>query len=167
MPIQRLFTRHDQRVFPSTTKEEMVARVGEFLRQSQFSLGFVSPYQLHAEQYFAKLGLRRVMDVSVYDSGSDVGVAVDLSASLGDAEAAVGVVGALLVLPLAAAVGAVSYLDYESDAQALIASMWNYIGTSPAPGEAEPAVTVRCGNCGLEVDADSKFCKRCGAQLKV
>jgi hypothetical protein len=165
MPIQRLFGRRDARTFPSTTKEEMVTRISEFLRQAQFHIDFSSPVQLHAEQYYQKLGLRRVMDVWVNESGPDTMVNIEFSATLGDAETAVGLVGAVLFLPLAVAVGAVSYLDYESDANALIQSLWNYVSAGqPVPGAAL-TIPRRCGNCGLLLETDARFCKRCGAQV--
>ena len=165
MPIQRLFGRRDARTFYNVTKEEMVTRISEFLRQAQFRIDFASPVQLHAEQYYQKLGLRRVLDVWVNDSGPQTEVTIDFSATLGDAETAVGLVGAVLFLPLAVAVGAVSYIDYESDANALIQSLWGYLGASQqVPGTAL-VMTHRCGNCGLLLEADARFCKRCGAQV--
>jgi hypothetical protein len=163
MPIQRLFSRRDSRTF-QMTKEDAMTRVSEFLRQAQFHIDFSSPVQLHAEQFYQRLGLRRVMDVWVSDSDSGIVVSIDFSATIGDAETAVGLVGAVLFLPLAVAVGAVSYLDYESDANAMMQSLWAYLSSGqPAPGEV-PAMSRRCGNCGLPLDPDARFCKRCGAQ---
>ncbi len=147
------------------TKEETVTRISEFLRQAQFRIDFASPVQLHAEQYYQKLGLRRVMDVWVNDSGPETVVSIDFSATLGDAETAVGLVGAVLFLPLAVAVGAVSYLDYESDANALIQSLWNYLAASQQAPGTTLAMPQRCGNCGLLLETDARFCKRCGAQV--
>ena len=166
MPIQRLFSRRDARTFPMS-KEEAITRASEFLRQAQFYINFHSPVQLHAEQYYQKLGLRRVMDVWVSDSAGGAVVALEFSATLGDAETAVGIVGAVLLLPVAVAVGAVSYLDYESDANALIVSMWNYLSSAAPPAPGPPAMTLRCGNCGLALEPDARFCKRCGAQVGV
>ncbi len=165
MPIQRLFSRRDSRTFNNITKEELITRISEFLRQSQFRIDFASPVQLHAEQYYQKLGLKRVMDVWVADSGTGAVVSIDFSATLGDAETAVGLVGAVLFLPLAVAVGAVSYLDYESDANALIQSLWGYLSSSQRVSVAATAMLRRCGNCGLLLDADARFCKWCGTQV--
>jgi hypothetical protein len=165
MPLQRLFGRRDARTFQNMTREEVTTRIGEFLRQAQFRIDFASPVQLHAEQYYQKLGLRRVMDVWVTDSGSATLVSIDFSATLGDAETAVGLVGAVLFLPLAVAVGAVSYLDYESDANALIRSLWSYLSASQQVPRADLAMPRRCGNCGLLLETDARFCKQCGAQV--
>jgi hypothetical protein len=165
MPFQRLFTRRDQRVFQNMSKEELVTRASAFLKQAQFTVSFPGAYQLHAEQVYPKIGLRRVADVWVYESGNDVKVTLDISATLGDTEAAVGIIGAVLLLPVAVAVGAVSYMDYETDAANLMGSFWSYMYSATAP-TTQQFGTLRCGNCGLELDPDAKFCKRCGAQVK-
>jgi len=137
-----------------------MARASGFLRQANFHLSFVSPGQLHAEQYFQKLGLRRVMDLWVAPSAGGAVVTAELSATLGDDAAAVGLIGALISLPVAVAVGAVSYIDYENDANSLLASMWSYLGAPAAEAR-------RCGNCGRTVDPADRFCRQCGSQLSV
>jgi hypothetical protein len=125
-------------------------------------MDFASPFQIHAEQFYQKLGLRRVMDIWVSDSSGGTMVTIDFSATLGDTETAVGLVGAVLYLPLAVAVGAVSYLDYEADANALMSSLWSYLSSTQRSTEGG---IRRCGNCGLNIDKDSRFCKQCGAQV--
>ncbi|WP_019178165.1 zinc ribbon domain-containing protein [Methanomassiliicoccus luminyensis] len=162
MPIQRLFARRDRRTYPGAAMGEIVGRADTFLGQSQFRVEHVSPTQLHAEQYYQKLGLRRVVDLWFQEDGGNVTVTMDFSATLGDGEAVVGLVGALVWLPLTVAVGAVSYLDYQRDADTFAWSFWKYLGSSSAPYSG-----ARCGNCGLELDRDSSFCKRCGAKAQV
>lgn len=164
MPLQRLFVRRDSRMFNQLTPEDAIAWVGSFLGQAQFQVFTVNPYQLHAEQYFQKLGLRRAMDVWVSRQDGAAVVTAEISATLGDSEAAVGLIGAIIYLPLAVAVGAVSYIDYEQDANALLMSLWSYLG-STGPRSGGEVQRRRCGNCGLELDPDARFCKRCGAQV--
>jgi len=159
MPVQRLFTKQDQRTFANTTVESAVTQVSDFLRQARFYINFTAPTQIHAEQYFYKLGLKRVMDVEATRSPHGTTVSVKLSATLGDDAAVVGLIGAVVILPVAVAVGAISYIDYENDANALMASLWNYLGSTAA------GTVVRCGNCGLNVDVGDRFCRRCGSQL--
>ena len=161
MPIQRLFARRDVRTFPLPYQDALV-RISDFLRQAQFRVDFVTVNQIHAEQFYQKLGLRRVMDVWVNEANGASTVTIDFSATLGDTETAVGLVGAVLFLPLAVAVGAVSYLDYESDANNMISALWSYLSSAPP---AAGTVQRRCGNCGLNIEADSRFCRQCGAQI--
>jgi hypothetical protein len=152
-------------MFSQLPPDAAVANVRTFLSQAQFNIYTVGPYQLHAEQYFQKLGLRRAMDVWVNSQAGGSVVTAEISATLGDTEAAVGLVGAIIYLPLAVAVGAVSYIDYEQDANALLGTLWNYLASPGPQGGGARGNERRCGNCGLELDSDARFCKRCGAQV--
>ena len=116
-----------------------------------------------------------------------MGVDINLSAELTDEGTAIGIVGAVLVLPLTVAVGAVSYIEYENDANRLIAEFWSYLhafpgnpqppsgpaqspswakGQAAQPSGPAPSATARtCPSCGVPADADAKFCKGCGTKL--
>lgn len=167
MPLQHLFSKRDVRTYPHLNPDTALTGVRTFLRQAQFQIHDVGPQQVHGEQYFQKLGLRRVVDVWVNPNGDGAIVTSDISATLGDPEAAVGLLGAVIYLPLAVAVGAVSYLDYERDATSLLTSLWNYLDNMGGrPSSTGPETTLRCSNCGLSQDQDSRYCKRCGAQVR-
>jgi hypothetical protein len=128
------------------------------------------------------------VDVYAVDEGQNTGVDLTFSAELTDEGAVVGVVGAILVLPITVAVGAVSYMEYENDAQRLMNEFWSYLyafpknptfpsGAPPSPTWAEgqtaqPAVQFTappqprsCPSCKSSLDRDSKFCKYCGAKV--
>jgi hypothetical protein len=170
------------------TKEQTMQAAGWFWRSRQFGVNFTSPYSLHGEQFFSKLGLRQSVDVYAVDEGSSVGVDLSFSAELTDAGGVVGIVGAVIWLPITVAVGAVSYVEYENDAQRLMADFWSYLqafpsnpqppaGPAPLPSWAtakapqptsEPSSaspTRTCPKCGGGVDSDSTFCKYCGTRL--
>lgn len=167
MPLQHLFSKRDVRTYPKSPVDMVLTGVRTFLRQAQFEIYDVNPQQVHGEQYFHKLGLRRAVDVWVNPNGDGSIVTLDISATLGDPEAAVGLLGAVIYLPLAVAVGAVSYLDYERDATSLLTSLWNYLGNMEGrPPSSGLEATLRCSNCGLSQDHDSRYCKRCGAQVR-
>ena len=119
--IKNLFTKHDHRSMPGITKEQAMQAVAWFWRSRQFSVGFTSPYSLQGAQFYSKLGLRQSINVFVVDEGPSVGIDLSLSAELTDEGAAVGLVGAVVLFPVTLAVGAVSYIEYENDAQRLIA----------------------------------------------
>ncbi len=167
MPLQHLFSKRDGRTYPRLPVDTALAGVRTFLHQAQFQIFDVNQQQVHGEQFFQKLGLRRAMDVWVNPQGDGSIVTVDISATLGDPEAAVGLLGAVIYLPLAVAVGAVSYLDYERDATSLITSLWNYLDNlDERPSPSGPESVPRCSNCGLSLDHDSRYCKKCGAQVR-
>ncbi len=145
----------------------LMEKVTSFWRQNQFNVTFPAPFQMHGEQFYTRIGLRRVADIWIYDQGNDVAVDLSFSATLGDTEAAVGVVGAVLLLPVTVLVGAVSYLDYEKDADQLINGFWNYMGPYSAPPEPPPQQVINCSSCGTTLDWNSKFCKNCGVKVEI
>ncbi len=183
-----MFTKRDHRSFPGISKEQAMQAASWFWRSRQFGINFTSPYSVHGEQFFSKLGLRQSVDVFAVDEGSNVGLDLSFSAELTDAGGVVGLVGAVIWWPIAVAGGAVSYIEYENDAQRLMAEFWSYVQSfrgnpqppagpaplptwaqgspqpsGPQPGAAQPVRA--CPNCGAVVDSDSVFCKRCGARL--
>ena len=170
--IRDLFTKHDHRPVKGITKEQAVQASAWFWRSRQFGVSFVSPYNLQAAQFQSKLGLRQSVNVHVNDEGDSVGVDLSFSAELTDEGAVVGAVGAVLVLPAAAIVGAVSYTEYENDAQRLMAEFWSYLYSYPKNPE-PPAESPRaegssgrsCPSCKAEQEFDAKFCKYCGSRL--
>ncbi|MBU1913679.1 MAG: zinc ribbon domain-containing protein [Thermoplasmatota archaeon] len=186
--MKNLFTKHDRRSFAGITKEQAMQAAGWFWRYRQFGITYTSPYSLRGGQFYSRLGLRQSVDVWAVDDGPNIGVDVTFSAELTDEGAVVGVVGALLVLPITVAVGAVSYIEYENDAQRLMTEFWSYVynfpknpqppsGSPPAPtwaqgqvsqAAAQPiskATAKTCSKCKSVLDQDSKFCKHCGAKL--
>jgi hypothetical protein len=186
--IKNLFTKHDRRSFAGITKEQAMQAAGWFWRYRQFGITYTSPYSLRGGQFYSRLGLRQSVDVWAVDDGPNVGVEVTFSAELTDEGAVVGVVGALILLPITVAVGAVSYIEYENDAQRLMTEFWNYVysfpknpqpppGSPPAPtwaqgqipqAVAQPTSTATartCPTCSSVLDQDSKFCKHCGDKL--
>ncbi len=186
--IKNLFTKHDRRSFVGITKEQAMQAAGWYWRSRQFGVTYTSPYILRGGQFYSRLGLRQSVDVWVVDDGPNIAVEVTFSAELTDEGAVVGVVGALILLPVTVAVGAVSYIEYENDAQRLMTEFWNYVYSfpkNPQPPSSSPppptwaqgqapqaavlptsATTARtCPSCNSVLDQDSKFCKHCGAKL--
>lgn len=189
--IKNLFTKHDHRVVPGITKEQAVQAASWYWRSRQFGIAFTSPYSLQGSQFFSKLGLRQSINVYAVDEGPNVAVDLTFSAELTDEGAVVGVVGAVLLLPVTVAVGAVSYIEYDNDAVRQMNDFWSYVYSFPghqlpppmapppswaaqgppqqqgpmAPPPAQPTQPRKCPSCGMVVDADSKFCKNCGAKI--
>lgn len=187
--IKNLFTKHEHRILTGITKEQAIQGAAWYWRSRQFGINFTSAYTLVGAQYYSKLGLRQQVAVGCFDMGEGVGVDVDFSAELTDEGTVVGVVGAILVLPVTVAVGAVSYIEYDRDASRMMAEFWTYMssysvnqqppaGPEPVPSWAQgqqPQPTAAaaqttqaargCPSCGASVDHDSVFCKHCGTKL--
>jgi hypothetical protein len=129
--IKNLFTKHDHRLVPGITKEQAMQAASWYWRSRQFGVSFTSPFSISGGQFFSKLGLRQSIYVYAADEGPGVAVDISLSAELTDEGAVVGIVGAVLLLPVAVAVGAVSYLEYENDAARLLNDFWGYLHSFP------------------------------------
>jgi hypothetical protein len=193
--IKNLFTKRDHRLVPGITKEQAMQATSWYWRSRQFGVSFTSPFSMSGGQFYSKLGLRQSIYAYAVDEGPGVAVDISLSAELTDEGAVVGIVGAVLLFPVAVAVGAVSYLEYENEAARLLNDFWGYLNTfpknpqppSPAPlppwaqGQtAQPVAGIApasppagmnepprrtCPACGIFVDHDSRFCKSCGTKL--
>jgi len=145
--IKNLFTKHDHRIVPGITKEQAVQASSWYWRSRQFGIALPSPYSLTGGQFSSKLELRQSVSLYVMDEGPNVGVDIQFSAELTDEGAVVGVVGAVLLLPVTVAVGAVSYIEYDNDAMRQINDFWGYLyqfpknpqppGPAPAPSWAQ------------------------------
>jgi len=179
--IKDLFTKSDRRRFEGITKEEAVQATAWYWRSKQFAIDFTSPYSLRGQRYFSKLGLRQWVDAHCTDEGGGSAISLSFSAELTDEGAVLGAVGAVLILPVTAVVGAVSYVEYENDAQRLMNEFWAYVhdfhkSQQPPPQESFPPwaqaqqgpvpAPLACPKCGKSLDPDSAFCKYCGAGLK-
>ena len=185
--IRNLFNKHDHRPMSGVTKEQAIQAAAWFWRSRLFGVDFSSPFSLRGIQFHSKLGLRQSVSVYAVDEGGQTGVDLTFSAELTDEGAVAGAVGAVLILPVAAVVGAVSYVEYENDAQRLMNEFWSYlyafpkdpvpptgpvppptsgeaVSSSNASGSADKARGV-CPGCGASHDDDSKFCKYCGKRL--
>ncbi|HEX9908898.1 MAG TPA: zinc ribbon domain-containing protein [Thermoplasmata archaeon] len=183
--IKNLFTKRDRRPVAGITKEQAMQAASWYWRSRQFGVDFPSPYTLSGEQYYSKLGLRQSVIVTANEEGPNVSVDVQFSAELTDTGTVVGIVGAIVLLPVTVAVGAVSYLEYDKDAQHLINDFWSYIyafpknprppeaaqlppwaqGQPPQPVAPPQQILRSCPKCSGAIDPDSAYCKHCGKKL--
>jgi hypothetical protein len=129
--IKNLFTKREHRLVPGITKEQAMQAASWYWRSRQFGVSFTSPFSMSGGQFYSKLGLRQSIYVSAVDEGPSVAVDISLSAELTDEGAVVGIVGAVLLLPVAVAVGAVSYIQYENEAARVLNDFWEYLNSFP------------------------------------
>jgi len=187
--IKSLFTKHDHRAVQGITKEQAMQATSWFWRSRNFGVNFTSPFSVRGEQYYSKLGLKQSIDVWAADEGQGVGVDLSFSAELTDVGAVAGIAGLVILWPVALVGGAVSYIEYENDANRLMAEFWSYVsafpknpqppsGPAPLPPWAQGQQPVQvanqpqptpqmkeCAKCAGKNDLDSKFCKFCGEKL--
>jgi len=180
--IKNLFTKHDHRSVSGLTKEAAIIAASTFWRSRQFGISFTSAYSLQGSQFYSNLGLRQSVNVFVVEEGADVAVDLTFSAELSDEGAVAGVVGVVLLPVVAVAVGAISVMQYEDEAQRAMNDFWTYVYAFPknkpptgAPGtpsqptqeQAVPAPlgARNCPGCNAPQDPEARFCKHCGTKL--
>jgi hypothetical protein len=165
MPLQHLFTKREQRILSGVTKEDLVQRSATYWNQKGYRANFFGPYQFQGVHVESKLGLRQVIELNVTDYNQNVAVDLSLSATLGDTEAIVGVIGLVLIPIAAVAVGGLSYIDYDNSATSVIAGYWSYIYSYGDGAQPQTVVPLKCKSCGAPLDQASKFCKNCGTKV--
>lgn len=173
--IKNLFTKKEHRNMHGVTKEEVMQASARFWRSRNFGVNFTAPYSLHCEQFQSKLGLRQSVDVIAVEEGDGTGVNLLFSAELTDAGAVAGIATAVIVPVVTLAVGAVSYVEYENDAQRLMAEFWSHLVAlprgprppeEPTSAESSRVATPRaCPHCGAPAEGTGSFCRFCGAGL--
>lgn len=180
--LKNLFTKHDHRSVSGLTKEAAMIAASTFWRSRQFGINFTSGYSLQGSQFYSNMGLRQSVNVFVVEEGADVAVDLTFSAELSDEGAVAGVVGVVLLPVVAVAVGAISVMQYEDEAQRVMNDFWSYIFAFPknttssgGPGATSPQAQAQavpaplgarnCPGCNAPQDPEARFCKYCGTKL--
>jgi hypothetical protein len=184
-----MLEKREQRNFQGVDIKKMHAKSMEFWRNQLFNIIPLTEYAYRGEHFTPRLGLQRKIFVSMAGNGNNVLIDLTFSAEITETGAVAGAIGAVLLFPVAAAVGAVSYFEYENDANNLMRAFWEYmtlVADSPdknivAPvlptPEQQVAMTenrqqmeqsqsaLYCSQCGAKLDRESKFCKYCGSKV--
>ncbi|MEM2891866.1 MAG: zinc ribbon domain-containing protein [Thermoplasmata archaeon] len=168
--IKNLFSKREHRNMQGVTKEEVMQASARFWRSRNFGVNFTAPYSLHCEQFQSKLGLRQSVDVIAVEEGAGTGVDLSFSAELTDAGAVAGIATAVIVPVVTVAVGAISYVEYENDAQRMMAEFWSHLaslprGPQPPQGPASAESSRACPHCGAPAEGAGSFCRFCGTRL--
>ncbi|MCX8173129.1 MAG: zinc ribbon domain-containing protein [Thermoplasmata archaeon] len=181
-----MFEKREQRVFANADLSVMYAKSMEFWRAQGFNLMEFGNSTFAGEHFTSKLGLKRKVQIQLLKPGENVLVDATFCAEITETGAVAGAIGAVLLFPVAVAVGAVSYFEYENDADNLMRAFWQYlylIAASPDKNilppvlptpEQQMATTasitssqsqqVYCKHCGAKIETDSKFCRYCGGK---
>ncbi len=177
-----VFEKRDYRVVPGAKAADVWAQTWDWWQRAGFALYHVGPNHFIGASYYSNLGLRREIDVRLMDANDALYVDLGFRASITSEGAVGGAVAAVLFFPVAVAGGAISWSQYESDANHLMWSYWHFLwqatgkasqilGLMPlpygTPYAATPppptaSVTRVCATCGAGLAADWKSCPYCG-----
>ena len=173
--------RRDYRVIPGARATDLWPRVREWWQRAGFAVYAVGPSHLTGSSVYSKIGLTRGIEVRLQEANDAVYVDVAFRARVTEAGVVSGAAAAVLFWPLAVVGGALSYSEYESEAQALLANFWQHLWqltgtpsqilfvTSPpfgtpypvAPPHTTPASRA-CSRCGAGLAPTWKVCPYCG-----
>ena len=128
------------------------------------SFSKTGPYRFHGSSHYSRIGLRREFDLIIDDVSGGSNLDLTFSAQITDEGLIAGAVAAVFLLPVAVLGGAVSYSEYETDAQNLIVAFWQFFSARPGAttDKPTPAMPAPCKGCGAALLPDWKVCPYCG-----
>jgi hypothetical protein len=139
-----MFEKRDYRVYKGVKRDKIYPQVCDFWSRQGFYVAQISPYQIQGESYHSNIGLRREFYLHMDEQNDSTFINVTFRARVTDTGAVGGVAAAVLFWPAAVVGGALSYTEYEKDANALLYNFWSYMdqvanqkGALP-PGAAPP-----------------------------
>jgi len=156
-----VFEKRDVRALANLKRDEAWTRAWDWWSRQGFRLEQTGPYQFRGASFYGRIGLRREVRLLLEESAGTTRVDLAFSASLTDEGLVGGAVAAVLFLPVAVVGGAISYTEYEADAQNLMNAFWQSIGAAPGSG-VPVTVPPPCSRCGAALLPDWKVCPYCG-----
>ena len=159
-----MFEKRDVRFFPGLRRDEAWTKAWDWWGRQGFHLAKTGPYRFHGSSHYARIGLRREFDLIVDEVPGGSNLDLTFSAQLTDEGLIAGAVAAVFLLPVAVLGGAVSYTEYETDAQNLILAFWQFLSAGPGASrdQTTPAMPPPCKGCGAALLPDWKVCPYCG-----
>jgi len=180
-----VFEKRDYRVLPGAKAADVWAKTWDWWQRAGFALYHVGPNHFTGASYYSNLGLRREVEVRLTDANEALYVDLGFRARLTDEGAVGGAVAAVVFFPVAAVGGAISWSQYENDANNLMWNYWHFLwqttgkpsqilAVTPlpfgtpypvmAPPPSAPAAKV-CSKCGAGLAADWKACPYCSTPV--
>lgn len=181
---EAVLEKRDYRAIPGAKMEQVWAKAWDWWQGAGFVLYHVGPGHLTGSSTYSKIGLRREIELRFVEANDALYVDLAFRARLTDEGAVGGAVAAVVFFPVAAVGGAISWSEYENEANGLITNFWfflsqvtgkpNYLlyasasplGTPyPMTPPVPPPPAKTCGSCGAGVATDWKACPSCGSPL--
>ena len=176
-----MLEKRDYRVVSGVKAADVWPGTMDWWQRAGFAVYVVGPNHMTGASYYSKIGLRREIEVRLEEAHEALYVDVAFRARLTDEGAIGGVAAAVLFWPVAVVGGAFSWSEYESEANAMLASFWQFLyqstgrpsqvlavtpppfGTPVAVTPPVPAPAAKvCGKCGAGLSSDWRACPYCG-----
>ena len=147
-----VFEKFETWTFDSPAPPKVYSASWEFWGQRGYQLTSAGPVSFRGRSYQSKLGIHRVVTITVLPSDAGSSVQINFRADIRADVAAGGVVVAILLLPVAAVGAAISWHEYERDWSQERWDYWNYLtgklmfapgaGLRPPPPPGSPLTTA-------------------------
>ncbi len=188
-----VFEKFEAWTFQAPGAAELHAASWQFWGQRGYNLQATGPGTFRGRSFQSKLGIHRVVDVTVLSSGTGGVVQIRFRADVREDAAVGGAVVAVLLLPVAVVGAAISWHEYETDWSQERWAFWNHLVTTaqahpvpavptpppplaPSPSGPLPSTPAsppsppapserRCPACGASATGAGKFCASCGAAI--
>lgn len=178
-----MLERRDYRVVPGVRAADVWSKAWDWWQRAGFALQHMGPNQFRGTSVYSKIGLRREVEVRLTEANEALYVDLAFRAHFTEAGVVGGAVAAVLFWPVAVVGGALSWSEYENEANALLMSFWYFLwqttgtpsqilfATAPpfgtpyavTPPPAPPATAAKaCGKCGAGLASAWKACPYCG-----
>lgn len=176
-----MLEKREYRATPGAKVADVWPKAWDWWQRAGFALAHVGPNHLTGASVYSKIGLRREVELHLQEANDALYVDLAFRARLTDGGAIGGAVAAVVFWPVAAVGGALSWSEYENEANALFRNFWYFLwhstgkpsqilyvaappfgtpyGVTPAPVF---VATRACSKCGAGLASDWKTCPYCG-----
>jgi hypothetical protein len=120
-----MLERREQFSLPALPKD-LFPFVCDYWRVQGFQVSQPVELQMRGEHFRPKLGLRRVCDARLRESGGSTTVEVSFGAEITTEGAVVGAAAAMVFLPIALVGGAFSWAEFDSEATSMLGGFRQY-----------------------------------------
>lgn len=176
-------------MYRDVSRDEIYPKLGDFWTRHGFYVSQIQPYYLYGQSYQERIGLRREFYLFLEERDGDTYVNLHLFARITETGMVGGLAAAVIAWPVAIVGGAISYHEYEKDANSLMYYFWSFMEEltnkkseiptkppeppktkqfteeRPSTEKLEKLKTNTCKKCGALLPKDWKACPYCGKSL--
>jgi hypothetical protein len=122
-----MFDKRDYRRYKNVKRDDIYPKVCDFWARQGFYVAQLSPFQIRGESYHQKIGLRREFYLRLDEQDGNTYIDLQFQAKISDEGAVGGVAAAVIFWPVAVVGGALSYSEYEKEANSLMYNFWIFV----------------------------------------
>jgi hypothetical protein len=182
-----MFEKREYRMYKGIKKDKIYKEITDYWSSQGFYVNQISAYYLFGQSYYERIGLRREFYLYLEEKDGDTHINLHFFAKITDTGTIGGLAAAVIALPVAVVGGAISYHEYEKDANSLMYHFWSHldkithqpskipsqapkppsqIKETPSPDKIEKVSTEACAECGALLPPSWKACPYCGKPVK-